>query len=348
MTTIREPERLLSRIRAVHEAIRDQVVRACEVRSPEELSQVVGDDAGDTQFAIDRVSEEALLDHFADVAREWPCLLIAEGLGHDGRRVLPSAARPSAAEIVVLVDPIDGTRGLMVQKRSAWILTGVAAFREGPLTLADIQLAVQTEIPLVKQHLCDTLWARSGAGAHAERVNRLTGLRTPLALRPSRATTIAQGYGGLARFFPGARAKLAAVDDRVIDLVLGPSADGRAQAFEDQYISTGGQLYELALGHDRWVADLRPLVEPVLLARGGPRGLCCHPYDLATELIAREAGVVVTDPSGERLSTPLDVNTNVAWVGYANQAIRDQVEPALRTALDEEGLSWGGGVDVAR
>jgi hypothetical protein len=28
----------------------------------------------------------------------------------------------------------------------------------------------------------------------------------------------------------------------------------------------------------------------------------------------------------------------VAWVGYANAAIRRQVEPALRFALEEQGL----------
>ena len=44
----------------------------------------------------------------------------------------------------------------MYQKRPAWILTGVAP-GPGPSTLADIELAVQTEIPLVKQHLCDEL-----------------------------------------------------------------------------------------------------------------------------------------------------------------------------------------------
>ena len=42
-------------------------------------------------------------------------------------------------------------------------------------TLDDIQLAVQTEIPLVKQHLADQLWAIRGQGAEGVRFNRLTG-----------------------------------------------------------------------------------------------------------------------------------------------------------------------------
>src|SRR5262249_7762349 len=158
-------DRLLARIRDIHAAIRDRVVASCETRPGDELAAVVGDDAGDTLFAIDRVSEEVLLAEFESLARDWPLLLVAEGLGQDGRRVVPRATRPDDVEIVVLVDPIDGTRGIMYQKRAAWVLTGVAPFRPQGATLADIELAVQTEIPLVKQHLCDMLWAVAGGGA---------------------------------------------------------------------------------------------------------------------------------------------------------------------------------------
>ena len=333
MTGLRNPEALVAQIRRVHEAIRDEVVAACERQSIEELSAVVGDDAGDTVFAVDRLSEAVLLARFEALSREWPCLLVAEGLGQDGRRVLPAGTRVEDVEIVVIVDPIDGTRGLMVQKRPAWVLTGVAPYREGRETLADIALAVQTEIPLVKQNLCDTVWAIAGGGAHGERFDRATGARRPLTLRPSRASTIDQGFGGVTRFFPGARADLAAIDDEVVEAVLGPTVKGRALAFEDQYISNAGELYELAVGHDRWVAELRPLIEPMLEKRGRALGICSHPYDLCTELIAREAGVLVSDPSGGRLSAPLDVFTDVAFVAYANAAIQSQVDPPLRAAL---------------
>jgi fructose-1,6-bisphosphatase/inositol monophosphatase family enzyme len=338
MTELRRPQELLARIRAVHEAIRTSVIEACEAASVDEMARVVGDEAGDTVFAIDRVSERVLVEHFTLIAQDWPCLLVAEGLGHTGRKVLPEGIAEDDVEIIAIVDPIDGTRGLMYQKRPAWVLTGIAPQRKTPPTLADVELAVQTELPLVKQHLCDTLWALAGEGAFAERFDRVRGTRAALPVRPSRSATIEQGYGGIARFFPGSRAVMAAVDDAVVERVLGVGQPGRAQAFEDQYISSGGQLYELAMGHDRWVADLRPLLEPSLRASGRPASLCCHPYDLSTELVAREAGVLVTDPQGERLSAPLDVTTDVAWVGYANPAIRRQVEPALRLALEEQGL----------
>ena len=262
-----------------------------------------------------------------------PVILVAEGLP-GGEAVVPEGADRRAARWVIIVDPIDGTRGLMYQKRPAWILTGVAA-GPGPCTLADIELAVQTEIPLVKQHLSDEVWAVRGQGASAVRFDRLTGESFPLDLHPSNASTIAHGFATISRFFPGHRAELGAIDDEVVEAVLGPPQPGKAQAFEDQYISTGGQLYELLAGHDRFVADLRPLVDR---RRPGGAALCCHPYDLCTELIARELGMSVTDERGRPLRAPLDVTADVAWVGYANRALQARIEPHLQRALARRGL----------
>jgi fructose-1,6-bisphosphatase/inositol monophosphatase family enzyme len=334
---------LLAPIRELHERIRDAVVAACERDAADDLARVAEDDEGDTIYAVDRVAEETIVEFVAaEIASRAPVVLVAEGI-EGGEVVLPRGADERDAAWRVIVDPIDGTRCLMYQKRSGWVLTGVAPNRGPETSLADIEVAVQTEIPLVKQHLCDTLWAVRGAGAGAERLDRLTGERRPLALRPSRATTIEHGFASIARFFPGARDEIAAVDEDVVRRVLGPVRRGKAHCFEDQYLSSGGQLYELMCGHDRFVADIRPLMEPLLNARGLALGICCHPYDVCTELIARELGVVVTGVDGSPLDAPLSVEPDVAWVGYANEDIRRQIEPALRAALAARGLAGAEG-----
>jgi len=329
---------LLAPIRELHERIRQSVVEACEQTSSEELARVVADEEGDTIFAVDRISEKVLVDFFEqEIAPSAPLVLIAEGLS-GGQITLPRGTSDKDAAWRVIVDPIDGTRGLMYQKRSGWVLTGVAPNRGAETNLQDIELAMQTEIPLVKQHLSDVLWAVRGEGAQAERFNRLTGERVPLSLQPSKARSIEQGYAMLARFFPGARDELAAIDEEIVFSALGPGQPGKALCFEDQYPSSGGQLYELMAGHDRFVADLRAVLGPLMTRRGLPRALCCHPYDLCTEMIARELGVIVTDRHGAPLSSSLDVDPDVAWVGYANQDIRAQIEPLLQSALSKRGL----------
>lgn len=339
ISTSIETRQLLGPIRRIHEQVREAVVAECQKAALEQLAEVSDDEAeGDTIYAVDRISEPLLIELFQqEVASLAPLILVAEGI-EGGELVLPIGATEKDAVWRIVVDPIDGTRGLMYQKRSAWILTGVARNRGRETNLGDIELSVQTEIPLLKQHLSDVLWAIKGEGANAERFNRLTQERQPLALQPSRATTIRHGFAMIARFFPGARDELAAIDEEIVLGALGPVQPGKAHCFEDQYLSSGGQLYELMMGHDRFVADLRPLVESLLKQRGLTLGICCHPYDVCTELIARETGVIVTNEHGQPLSAPLRIDQDIAWVGYANKAIRHEIEPLLLEALKRRGL----------
>jgi fructose-1,6-bisphosphatase/inositol monophosphatase family enzyme len=334
---------LLAPLRRIHEAVRDSVISACEETAIEQLSGVDDDAAeGDTIYEIDRVSELRLIELFeSDIARSTTVMLIAEGLP-GGQIVLPRGADERDAVWRVIVDPIDGTRELMYQKRSGWILTGVAPNRGNQTCMEDIELAVQTEIPTVKQHLCDSLWAFRNGGAQAERYDRLRGKRTAVKLRPSNARSIRHGFAMVSRFFPGAREELAAIDEEVVRAALGDVQPGKAHCFEDQYLSSGGQLYELMSGHYRFVADLRPLMEPLLHRRGLVLGICCHPYDLCTELIAREMGVIVTGVRGEPLRAPLNVNSNIAWTGYANRHIQAEIAPLLQRALANRGLPSAG------
>jgi fructose-1,6-bisphosphatase/inositol monophosphatase family enzyme len=329
---------VLPLVRSVQRRIRDEVLAACRREATEALSRVAAEEGGDTIYAIDKVSEALLLEEFGRAASSLGgIVLVAEGLP-EGSVVLPAESDAAQARYRVIVDPIDGTRGLMYQKRSAWVLTGVALNRGDATSLSDIVLAVQTEIPTLKQYLCDELSAVRGGGVHARRVDVLRGTAEPLAVAPSRATGIEHGFAMVSRFFPGARDELAAIDEEVVKAVLGPPRPGRAACFEEQYSSSGGQLYELMVGHDRFNADLRPLLEPLLRSRGEPPGLYCHPYDVCTALIAEEAGVIVTAPDGSPLDPPLSVDAPVAWVGYANAALRALIEPALHRALSRRGL----------
>jgi len=335
---VNEIRDLLEPIKRLHRLIRDRVVEECERSSVASLSRVVADDDGDTIFAVDRVSEELLVEFIEkEIASKVPIVLVAEGI-EGGKVVLPFGANEAEAVWRILVDPIDGTRGLMYQKRSAWVLTGVAPNKADATSLADIELAVQTEIPLVKQHLSDMLWAVRHEGFHAERFNRVSGETSAVHLSPSKATTIEQGYATISRFFPGYRGELAEIDDEVVARSLGAPKEGKAQCFEDQYISTGGQLYELIAGHDRFIADLRPLMRGRSAAGYPELSICCHPYDLATELIAREAGVIVTGMDGSPLDAPMNVEADVTWIGYANADIRTQIEPRLVAVLKERGI----------
>ena len=327
---IDNPHAVVDRLKAFQKSVRNLVVGSHGASHA--LHDVSRSSAADTIYRID-TAVDPLLEAFCN---EWasdqgPLVLVAEGLEDEsGRevefRVFPSGANARDAALRLIVDPIDGTRGIMYDKRPAWALAGVAP-NNGPATrLRDIEVAVMTELPTSKMGQADVLWAVRGQGASGSRVDLRTGNSAPLVLSPSRADKIDHGFASITNFFPGTKVLAAELMEHLVRHLIGPADVTKATVFEDQYISTGGQWYELIVGHDRFNADLRPVFYRM---QGQQQGLCCHPYDCATWLIAEEAGIVLTDGTGRPLDGPFDTTTGLSWVGYANAGLRRAIEPLL-------------------
>ena len=325
---IENPEAIVERLRGFQRAVRDVIIQSRNAGSLHEVSRV---STADTIYKIDTDVDPILEKFCEEWGKETPLVLIAEGLeGADGTEaeyvVFPHGTKEADAKIRVIVDPIDGTRGIMYDKRPAWALAGVAP-NKGPNTrLRDIEVAVMTELPTSKMGWGDVLWAIKGKGMHAVRenlINREAKTLTPL---PSNAEKIDHGFAMISNFFPGTKVLASELMEYLVRNLIGEADVTRATIFEDQYISTGGQFYELIVGHDRFNADLRPAFYQL---QNQPEGLCCHPYDCATLLIAEEAGVVITDEKGAPLDGPLDTTTGLSWVGYANSKLRQRMEPLI-------------------
>jgi hypothetical protein len=329
----RPTDYFLARLALLHDRMRARLYREGASSPTDALAEVTEARGGDTIFALDVHAEEEMESFFAAWGEELPILLIAEGFPDDGGKTYPADTPRADVAFTCIVDPIDGTRGLMYQKRSGWILSGVAPPPRGALpTLQEIRVAMQTELPTARSHLSDRLWAATSGGAYAETTNLESGKVRPFRPQPSRADTLLYGFGTVSKFFPGAKLPAVQVEERLFRELFGPPLDGNPQVFDDEYISTGGQLYELMVGHDRFIADLRPLFLAAQAA-GEVQRICSHPYDLCTELIARQAGVTVTDERGEPLCYSLDIRTDCNWIGYANATLRAQIEPKLMRIL---------------
>ncbi len=202
-----------------------------------------------------------------------------------------------------------------------------------------LPVAVMVELPTSRSHLSDTLWAIRGKGANRSTHDLDTGETVSKPITPSRSKTILGGFAQISRFFPPGRDWLARIDEETIAEIFPDPPPGRAILFEDQYISTGGQLYELLAGHDRFVADIRTALFRCLQKNGGFQpGLTCHPYDVCAHLIGTEAGIVITNINRDPLDAPFDTTSPVDWIAYANRDIQNQVEPALRRVLKRHEL----------
>lgn len=324
------PTYLLDRLHALHRSMRDNLHAHLNATALEEMSAATELRGGDTIYALDTKGEEILLPFCAEWGRETPFVLVCEGL-HGGQQLFGCSTRDEAG-FILICDPIDGTRPLMYDKRPAWLLTGIAPNLGPETNLTHIEIAMQTELPTTKMAISDVVWAVRGQGAQGVSQNLITGEERSFTPRPSRATTVEGGFAMFSKFFIGSKGWLAQLEEELMLEVLGPPGDGQPQTFDDQYICNGGQLYDLMSGRDRFNSDLRPLAHAKLHGGSNLR-LCSHPYDVCSELIAREAGVIVTDEYGQPLSAPLDVTTPVTWIAYANGAIQQQIEPALLRLL---------------
>jgi len=318
-------------------AIRDGVIAGRILETG--LHAVERTAASDTIYRIDRIGEEALLKWFAaNWPEHLPIDIVAEGLGDESGERFPESA-PEAV-MTVLIDPIDGTRGLMHDKRSAWVLAGAAwkPMKAGPL-LGDLVAGSMVEIPVTRQAVSDSTcgWLSSEGCYLSEsaREREGSGQAESITLRSSFATDLRHGFATFASYFPEGREEIVRIEKEFLSSHLPETESGSPLVFADQYISSGGQVFELLSGRDRMVADLRPLVFQKL---GIHDGLTCHPYDLACLPAAFASGCIFEDPFGGPIRAPVDTTSPVAWVGYANEKLAGQLRPLLIRALEKRGF----------
>ncbi len=330
-----ELEQLRALLCRLQDHIRDGVIAARGRSTLAQLTEVAAETAADTIYGIDKVTESAIVDWFS---ANWPVAqpveVVMEGVD-DGSLIFPASAPVSETRWKAILDPIDGTRGLMYDKRAAWALAGIAPQRGPETNLRDIVVAAMTELPTTKQWRSDQLSAVRGcgpAGVVADSVDVRSGARAPFRPQPSRATDFRHGFASLAKFFPQGKTLLARIEEELWSELHGAEPQASPLVFDDQYISTGGQLYELAAGHDRMLGDLRPAVYRKL---GLDVSLTCHPYDICTALILEELGVVVEAPDGGPIDAPLDTTSPIAWMGYANATLASLVRPVIRRLIEE-------------
>ncbi len=321
--------RIFERARRLLCALQDEIQRtliAARRRSGRRFAEVAAVTAEDTIFHVDKISEAAILGWLEEFwPRSWTVELVMEGL--EPGTTFPRGTPVAATRWKLVLDPIDGTRCLMHDKRSAWALAGLAPQRGSRTSLRDIVVAAMTELPVSKAGWADQLSAVRGGPLRGLRRDLRDGTTARWTPRPSAAADCEQGFASVVKFFPEAKAAAAVVEEELWRGLGLFGRDGGARVFDDQYPSTGGQLYELIAGHDRLVVDLRPL----LLPRAGlATALCCHPYDICTGLLLEAAGGVVARPTGGALDARLDLTSPVAWVGYANRALARRVAPVLR------------------
>jgi len=321
---------LLSETRALHEAIRERVgwllERARRAGRPDLADMPGAWGAGDLSYALDDVADEPLADFGRRLGARHPLVLIAEGPG-ESRHGAGAAGAPLRA----LVDPVDGTRSLMHDMRSAWALTGLAPDK-GPATrLSDVEVAVQTELPTTSAGVYHVLTAVRGRGATIARHDVRTGAELERrALHAPQELRLDNGYLCFTRFLAVERPLVAELEADFLARVIEAHGLDPRLLYDDQYLCTAGQLFLTGTGRYRMLADLRGWLHRTR----GLQNFTAKPYDLATLLVWREAGVPVLGEGFLPLDAPMDTETRLSVIAFANEELRAKLEPALRATME--------------
>ena len=296
-------------VRDLSVALRERVLPSLGAHAGRAHGQAPGA-GGDITFAIDAAAEEMLEEFLAERAPGVAFLSEDRGL------VEPAGA----AENVLVVDPIDGTRPALPGLESCCVSVAAAPLREN-VTMAEVTHACIVEIPSGAVFL-----AERGAGVLEA---------PPLTLSPNeRIERMFWTYG-----FRGRPAR--ALTEVLAELIDGSSVGGGtfdlgSATFDMTRVATG-QLDAYVEPGPRMIADVPGMREEFERVGGGAI-LNNSPYDLAAAvLILEEAGAVVTDAYGSSLGTkPLlgsGAEFQMSVVACANATLHERILTELDSGI---------------
>jgi len=322
---------LLEETRALHEAIRretaERLERARADATSDELAAPGGWRAGDLTYALDDAVDPLLDDFVARVLDRHPITLVAEGPG-----TLGAGERAAGQPVRVLVDPIDGTRSLMHDLRSAWVVTGVAPDRGDATRLSDVQLAVQTELVPTGSAVYHVIVGERGRASRLERRDFRSGrLLEERTLRVPPAPRLDNGYFCFTRYLPDERPLVARLEQSFLRRAIAEHGLSTRLIYDDQYLCSAGQLWLAATGRYRMAVDLRRWLRRV---HGGD-SFTAKPYDVGALLAFREAGLIVLDADMRPLDAPLDTETPLDLVVFPDERVRAAFQPLVEAAMEE-------------
>ena len=272
--------------------------------------------SGDATFDIDDIAEEAveqyLRDHSVNVAY----------YSEDKGLVRPFPDREPDG--VLIIDPIDGTRGAIAGFEACVVSVAWADPVPDP-TLKDVRYAAITEI---KGSL--TFAAEKGAGVQiTDAEGKLVApFLSPTMEIPNMALTL--GVVG---------APMDLIFQALGDIANSTTVRGgffilNSSAFELTRL-VSGQLSGIIDVRNRLIRDF-PQTKERFKTLGGGRMLCLYGYDVAgAALIATEAGAVISDAWGEDLSDWKLMDTTEPNFGSLIAASNPTLHAKVVTAVDE-------------
>lgn len=268
-------------IRALAQHVKDAVVPHLGTWRARRVTGIAS--SGDATFDIDDIAEGAVAAFVRDRRLNVGCYSEDKGLVPP-----PGGGTPDG---VLIIDPIDGTRGAIAGFEACVVSVAWCDYSETP-RLRDVRYAAVTEL---KSPF--TLSAVRGEGVE---IRGSDGADVPILLAPTQR--ISDMAWSLEVVGAPVELLLAVLKDLAdATTVRGGMFVLNSSAYELTRLVTG-QLAGVVDVRNRLLKEM-PETRELFLRHGGGRLLCLYGYDLAAAaLIAQEAGCIVTDAWGHDLS----------------------------------------------
>ncbi len=270
---------------------------------------------GDVTFGIDELAEGLLTSHMRSELPGWAFY------SEDGG--LQGASEP---ELILIVDPIDGTRPAAAGLEAACVSIAAVPPSAEP-TMGDVVAGVVQEIKSG-----DLFVAEKGGGFSMTRASG-----EPMAFLPTGRADLESLFWTLG--FRGRPAViLATVLEELIDVssVGGSVFDIGSATFSLTRILTGQLDAYVDIGPA--IIDAHPWVEAEFRRVGRGNVLCNSPYDLAAvHLLCTEAGLPIGDAAGRPLAgKPVlgsDAAYQMACIAAANDDLQSQLVETVQRGI---------------
>ena len=238
--------------------------------------------SGDATFDIDDIAEEAVEDYIRENG------LNVAYYSEDRGLLRPDMTREPDG--ILIIDPIDGTRGAIAGFEACVVSVAWTDFKDAP-TLSDVRYGAIADI---KGDLIFSAVRGEGAQITDEAGNAVEIRLAPTTEIPNMALTLGVVGAPMDLIFNALRDVLNPTTVRGGFFILNSSA------YELTRMITG-QLAAAVDVRNRLIRDY-PANRERFIETGGGRLLCLYGYDLAAAaLIAKEAGCVITDAWGKSL-----------------------------------------------
>ncbi len=324
----------LDELVALCDGIRASALGALRRAGAPRVARPAARGAGDVSFALDLACEEHVDLWLERRARAGPLSLLTEDRGWRHRGPGPRGVRAldgfDHGGPRIALDPVDGTRNLMADLRPAWTVVSFAGPGAGTPRFSELAGGLVSELPTARTLGHRRLWAARGAPGCSRADVAPDGAARADLLRCDDDDRPDHGYFPVFRYDPLQRPRSAALEAAFFERLREHEGADLRSVYDDQYISNAGQLVLLAHGIYRMIADPRAL----LAARAGAAATTSKPYDVAGALLcAQAAGAALGAADGAPLDFPLDAETPVHFVGWANERTRARLEPHWLAAL---------------